>query len=291
VPSVTGSPDVDLIEADEQRLSSLCAGTPVTAEDTGFWQFTRFEDGAARLCWKEHFEFVVSADGHRVLWCRLADVPDEVLTTYLLGQVLSFCLLSRGIEPLHATCVAVDGQGVAFLGDSGHGKSTIAGALLGRGYPLVSDDVLIIEFRGNAAYAHPSVPRIKLMPQSADAVFQGRRAIPMNSFTPKMIFPLQASQCVSQMVPLRAAYVLAGNSHESIRIRRVRGAASLLELVRNSFNVAVLTPSRLKQQFIFANRLLGAVGVKQLSYPKQLDRLPEVIDAVLADVGHGVKPR
>jgi len=59
-----------------------------------------FQDDSAHICCKGHFEFLVSGDGRLVRWRKLRDVSDEVLLTYLVGQVLSFCLLTRGIEPL-----------------------------------------------------------------------------------------------------------------------------------------------------------------------------------------------
>ncbi len=42
---------------------------------------------------------------------------------------------------LHATCVAVDGQGVVLVGESGAGKSALGLQLIDGGAMLVSDDV------------------------------------------------------------------------------------------------------------------------------------------------------
>ena len=93
------------------------------------------------------------------------------------------------------------GSAVAFLGDSGFGKSTLAAALLRKGYPLLTDDVMVLSFKGQDVLAHPSLARIKLTPESADEVFPGRRSINMNNFTPKLILPLQAWEHVSSPVP------------------------------------------------------------------------------------------
>lgn len=46
---------------------------------------------------------------------------------------------------IHATCVAIDGQGVLIMGPSGSGKSDLALRLIDRGAALVSDDRCIVE--------------------------------------------------------------------------------------------------------------------------------------------------
>lgn len=278
-------PDVDLCECSAQELSAACDRVSKSLVDDGFWQSRTFEDETAHVYWRDHFEFVVSSDGRRVLWRKLHDVPDEVFLTYFTGQVLSYCLLMRGIESLHATAIVIDGEAVAFLGDSGDGKSTLAASFLSRGYSLLTDDVLVFEFHKDRVLTHSSVASIKLTPESADAMFNGRRAIPMNSFTSKMIFPLQASQHVRDLVRLRVIYVLPGPSYDSkIAVRRLLGRASFLPLIQNTFNNVILGRSRIQQQFAFAERLVRLVPIKQLSYPKGLDLIPRVADKILADL-------
>jgi hypothetical protein len=244
------------------------------------------------VAWKEHFEFVVSAGAEQVLWQKLQEVPNEVFFTYFLGQVFSYCLLARGVEPLHATAMLVNDQAIAFLGDSGAGKSTLAATFLQMGYTLMTDDVLALAFKGEGVWVRPGIARVKLNPDSADAVFSGRRSIPMNSFTSKMIFALQDSQHRNREVPLRALYVLPHQPSQSrIMVRRLSGRASFLPIVQNTFNDTVLHPDRLKQQFAFAARLASLIPIKRLSYPRRLDLLPSVADAILADVSRESKPR
>jgi hypothetical protein len=43
-------------------------------------------------------------------------------------------------DTIHATCVAIDGQGVVMIGPSGSGKSDLALRLIDRGAMLVADD-------------------------------------------------------------------------------------------------------------------------------------------------------
>jgi hypothetical protein len=285
VPYLSEDPHVVLSESTERELAALCCDLPTRIEDDGFWSCALYGDGTARVCWKDHFDFVVSGDGGRVLWRRLVDVPDEVIFTYLLGQVLSFSLLARGLEPMHATSVLVNGSAVAFLGDCGAGKSTLAAILVERGYCLITDDVLVVRFDGDRVIAHSGLGRLKLTPESADAVFLGRRGIPMNRFTQKMVVPLGTDQQMSKPSPLRTAYVIGDRSdNSSVVTSPLTGRAAFVAVIRHTFNDSVRHPARLKQQFAFARRLLETVTVKTLVYPRQLDRLSGVADAILSDL-------
>jgi hypothetical protein len=283
--------DVELLEDSQTAPWQLPAGAPTSYEDDGFSECSIFEDGSAHMLCKGHFEFLASGHGKQVRWRKLRDVPDEVLLTYLIGQVLSFCLLTRGIEPLHATAVVVDGEAIAFLGASGAGKSTLAAAFVQRGYSLLTDDVLVLQPHGNKLLAHPSLPRLKLTPETADVFFSGRRSIPMNSLTTKMIFPLSPQGHAGNMVPLRALYVLPKkNTKRRIGVRTLLGRASFLPLIANTFNDSVLNPARLKRQFAFAGKVTAAVPIRQLSFPTGLELLPAVADLILSDLHREVTP-
>jgi hypothetical protein len=292
VDQALSSPDIALLECGTAEIVQAYSQERISFREEGFWQSSIFADGSAHVVWKEHFEFVVSADGKLVLWRKLQEVSNEVFFTYFLGQVLSYCLLTRGIEPLHATAMVVGDQAVAFLGDSGAGKSTLAATFLQKGYTLLTDDVLALEFRDESVWVWPGIARVKLNPDSADAVFCGSRSIPMNNFTTKMIFALNDSQHGNREVPLRALYVLPHKPSKSrIMVRRLSGRSSFLPIVQNTFNDTVLHPDRLKQQFAFAGRLASLIPIKRLSYPRRLDMLPAVADAILADLSRESKPR
>ena len=155
-------------------------------------------------------DFVVSGDGRRVFWRRLVDVPDDGCSSRhsSWGQVLSFlaCCPRPRNRCMRPACLSTVRQPSRFsVAIPVKAKSTLAAALMERGHHhLLTDDVLVIQFEGNHA-AGPSEPgSIKLrLPNLLDAVFRGRRSVPMNRFTHKMIFPLQADQHVS--APARPA--------------------------------------------------------------------------------------
>jgi hypothetical protein len=95
------------------------------------------------------------------------DADPGAVRLYLLGSGLAAILHQRGVIPLHAGAVERNGHCVAFLGNSGAGKSTLAALLAGRGYRLVSDDVLVARPAGDGTViVEPSAPILKLWPDS-----------------------------------------------------------------------------------------------------------------------------
>lgn len=109
-----------------------------------------------------------------------ASADPGAVQLFLIGSGLAAILHQRGLLPLHACAVEHGGECVAFLGDSGAGKSTLAAMLSRRGLRLVTDDVLVTRpHAGKGMLAEPSLPIMKLWPQSLDVA--GLRMRRLNS--------------------------------------------------------------------------------------------------------------
>jgi|GEM_PF-108443 len=99
-------------------------------------------------------------DGARITVAPLAGADADKVRVYLLGTCMGALLMLRHTLPLHGSAVVIDGRAYAFLGDSGVGKSTLAAALVHRGYPFISDDVIAAQsdHRADDVTAAPSGP-------------------------------------------------------------------------------------------------------------------------------------
>lgn len=235
--------------------------------------------------WSGLFEFLISPDARTIEYLPLGPATDESLTTYLLGQVLSFSLLSRGTEPLHATAVVVDGEAVAFLGDCGYGKSTLGAAFLARGFPILTDDVLALEARGGRWFVHAGPPRLKLFPSVAHKLLARADGGQLNAGTSKLVLPLTGKEASSRPIPLTALYVLPGPGRRPARIgiTSLQGQKAFLEIIRASFNLIRVDRARLTHQFAIASRLARDVPLRRLVYPRRMSALPDVCTAVIGD--------
>jgi hypothetical protein len=288
--------DVELSRAPASLFEKVSAQGQVRSTAGSWVQHTPLYDGSTYLCWRELFEFLISADGRQVLGHPLQRASLEAFQTYLLGQVLSYAMLRFGIESIHATALVVDGEAFAILGDCGYGKSTLAAACLKAGHRLLTDDLLIVKEEGNGILAYPGPSRIKLFPRIARRLLGPQaRGTPMNNLTHKLVIPLEAHQSCREAVPLKAIYVLrppdGRPAPDKVTIRGMNRRQAIVSVIANTFNCTVREPHRLKQQLSHAARLVSHIPIKYLSYPRELARLSEVVGTLRADMAQSSRQR
>jgi hypothetical protein len=266
-------------------------------QDSDSWsRFATLPDTSTYVRWEGVGEFLVSACGHHIQARQFEEAGQESFHVYLLGQALSFALVNSGLEPLHATTVVVNGEAVAFLGESGFGKSTLAACFLQAGYRMLTDDLLILKDDllilkkdSDTFIAYPGPLRIKLYPHLAHRFLgTASNGVAMNSESRKLILPLCGARASSAPAPLKALYTLAAprqmSRKQPIRISVLPPREGFMALVKNTFNSRIVHPARLERQFQQMTRLASVVPVKELSYPRVLADLPKVRDAILADL-------
>jgi hypothetical protein len=234
-------------------------------------------------------EFLISRDGRSIAAYRFPHATPESFHVYLLGQALSFALVKNGIEPLHATAVVVEGRAVAFLGDCGFGKSTLAAEFLQAGHLLLTDDLLVLRKTPPQVLAYPGPPRIKLLPEVMNRFWgNAKTSFPMNPQTQKLVVPLNQDQACDVAIPFAGFYALPSPDETSpvsnIRIRTLRRKDAFLRLLGSAFNTSIQHPQRLRRQFEATEALANSIVVKELSYPRGLESLPHVREAILADL-------
>ena len=88
----------------------------------------------------------------------------------LVGTIMATLLYQRGLLVLHASAVNVNGEAIAFLGQSGEGKSSMAAAFEAQGYGIITDDVAPIDLDSNIVTVAPGFPQTKLSLEVADTL-------------------------------------------------------------------------------------------------------------------------
>ncbi|MGC2402746.1 MAG: hypothetical protein WA510_23340 [Acidobacteriaceae bacterium] len=112
-------------------------------------------------------------NGEEILVCPEPGALPLDVRAYLLGTLFVVLCQQRGLLPLHASAV-ITGEGVvAFVARSGQGKSSLAAHLAQRGFPVVGDDICLIDSSGERAMVVPAAPWLKLWRNSLEML--GRR--------------------------------------------------------------------------------------------------------------------
>lgn len=282
-----GAWDVEFVAGQQNALDRAAEYVP-DEQKTRWAQYAALPDGSAYRRWHNLFDFLVTADARRIYARAVSGVEDEAMLAYLLVDALSFSMVRLGWEPLHATAVSTDHGVVAFLGNSGDGKSTLAALLVRHGCKLVTDDMLVLGRDGGRWLAQPGPPRLKLYRAMADHVLDSTRdRVGMNPDTTKMIVALDRCQCTTEAHALRAAYILSRNTdaqpHAPV-IQQLSPAAAFPRLLAHTAGHYPSEGARLKRQFEFATTVVREIPIKTLSYRRDQAQMIELKDAVLADI-------
>ena len=156
--------------------------------------------------------------GRQIVIAPKAGSSDRDIRSYLLGSAIGAICHQRGLLPLHANAVEVDGRAIAFAGPSGAGKSTLAAYFRNSGRRLLCDDVCVISFNSaGQPLAWPGIPRIKLWSDALAAfgrdvgdlerVYDGedKFSLPFPPDPPLTAFPLRGIYLLGLAVPEFAA--------------------------------------------------------------------------------------
>lgn len=206
-----------------------------------------------------------------------------------LDQVLPLILATAGEHVLHASAVEYEGDAVAFVGESGMGKSTIAAAVAkGRGR-ILADDCLLLNERGDQFLAASPYSSLRLWTDSVSALElsgasrshrTGKRQFLRDSGLPFKNGPS----------PLKAVFFLTrpGRAHREALIE-ISPAERVVALVGSAFKLDIKDRAYLRAEFRLFSRLVTAVPCYRLVVRKNLAGLPGLKDVVIQHLDREVE--
>lgn len=209
------------------------------------------------------------------------------IRVFLLGTAFGLLFHQRGLLPLHAGCVAIGGRAVAFSGRSGEGKSTLAAAFLRHGYPVLADDVTVVDTDApDGPLVLPSIPRIKLRRDAISALGLTVTSPPPGRVEPEKHHMAVNDSLRTSALPLAALYHLTtADDAAPTGIERLRGVEAIDALVGAVYRRAPAQHMGLQASVLAAVMRVATLPSFRLSRIRNLDALGETVATLAARHG------
>jgi hypothetical protein len=209
-------------------------------------------------------EFMMVPSHHSLSWSKAKGSDNRIFEEALFGPAFILYLALRDTWCLHASAVTRHDRAVAFMGDSGRGKSTLAAFLAGReGWQRIADDILPITASPAGVTASPHFPQLKL--------------------------PLKAhpSPDLPAQIPLAAVYLLERPDPEdddqtAVRLEPLSRYQATLALIGHTVAARLFDKTLLARHTHFCAD--AVVPVYRLTYPHRYELLSQIA-ALIEEAG------
>lgn len=211
-------------------------------------------------------KFIISKDGNHIWIVELSPraTPELTLDAFL-GPALIIALASRGIMCLHASAILIGQKAIAFLGESGRGKSTLAwylGKSLSIATHQIGDDILPVAIENRQVIVFPHFPQRKLSKEEQPINF------------------------VEEQVQLAGAYILNQTTQLSpeFKITLLNQQSASLALLRHTVGARLFDRELLTEHLIFSTQVAEICRCCSFTYPHNF-KLQPVQELLLEDLG------
>ena len=288
IPALLALPEGTELESAKTVTFTLDESTPAD-----FDQFSTEADIYADLDGPEAILF-----DRRVALYRLKDGKEVTIQTgptqnlrqvrlYILGTILTVLLYQRGLLVLHGSAVRIGDRVVGVIAPSGTGKSSTAAALYNRGYKLLSDDAIALEFRDGQYYVHPGYPRLKISNEVSAQLECGEEYLVERHPECGEVSFDATHQFVEGPLPLQQIFVLRAG--EALDVEPLSQRNAVFSVMTNSLPTMWLqhhNPAQFKQATDFVKH----VPFYALTRSQDLNDMSRLMDMVEAHVMENATP-
>jgi hypothetical protein len=228
-------------------------------------------------------------EGRQVIIQPAEGAAPDAVRLFLLGPVLGILLHQRGLLPLHASAIASADGGVVFVGATGSGKSTIAAALLFRGYRVLADEICVVDPGGaGSPRIIPAPPYLSIWADALRNLGFGPDSLqPVRSDLRKFLLPAPREPDLSS-VPIRVCYILDTSAQEDkITLEPLSGLRKIEELSVHTYRRSLIDALDLGvQNFEQICKIAASCRVVRIRRPPGEFTGHRIADAVEEDLQH-----
>lgn len=256
------------------------------------WLSLAGESSNYHLNFSELAHFHVNKSAKAIQCYPMSGIPLTTITHLFLDIVIPLVLSQQVGLVLHGGAVLISGQMVAFLGETGQGKSTIVASLGQKGFPVVTDDCLVVEEKEAQFFGNPLYPSLRLWPEAISALFGNTPELPrVPHYSDKK--RLEMNEDLIRFSPeaktLHRIYILTRHpeteNRHNITIDPLFPRDAFMEIIKHPYRLEIGIHERLQKEFDVIGQVVDSIDVRSMSYPRDYALLPKVCEAILTDLG------
>lgn len=227
---------------------------------------------------------ILVRNGKEIVVEPAANSNQQLIRHFILTAGIAMIFHQRGVYVLHASAVSIHGNCVAFVGESGWGKSTTAAYFKKTKHRLIVDDVLPVFVESGTPVVFPGFAYNRVRPDAATFLGEPEREHK----------PAPAEQAL----PLKRVYLLQEGTQVQIAPIPPRDAFitftahSYVGHLTGSYNADVLSLSDTTLwHFDQCVRLAQSIPMYRLIRPLSLSALPALTQLVVEDATGNLSPQ
>ncbi len=232
-----------------------------------------------------YLDFFISKNLQNIIFSNKNGVDSTTIQHFLIDQVIPRLVSNNNNIVVHASAVEYKNNIVAFIGDSGSGKSTSVLALTNNSKKihLLCDDSVLIENREDKFLTHPSYPAIRLWPNSAkifgNDLFQHQKASEINN---KLLISRNNpnSGFITEPKQLKSVYMLNPTNNNNVTIEEMTSQKAFEEITKGVFRLDVYDKNQLKEEFNFVSQLTKNIKFFGINYKQDFNLIDEFTEKI-----------
>jgi len=220
-------------------------------------------------------------DGREIIIDKHSNANDFDIQVFLLGSAFGALLQQRNLLSIHGCSLCLESQNIIICGQSGAGKSSLAADFFKKGYPILNDDISVLETYKGKAFIHPGFPFLKLWKDSLEKLdidYSNARRIRMQ--LEKFSIPLK-DQFVSDRKEANVIFILKPHNKFEIELQEIKGLDKFNKLkshiYRKSFLVGKENERLVFQQLSLLANQTRVLELKRPQTPFDTKNLVSII--------------
>lgn len=225
-------------------------------------------------------------DGKAIIISPMIGSDLDKIRLYVLGTCIGVLLMQRERLALHGSAVVIGGKAYAFIGESGAGKSTLASAFIRKGFKLLSDDVIAIDFlEDNIPFVMPSYPQQKLWQESLNEFgMQTCNYRPLFERENKYSVPVE-SNFFPCPLPLAGVFELIKTENQSITLRKIEGLERFRTILNQTFRSSLVNRlGKCDWHFKVSSKVINKINMYQLERPTSRFTANDILTIILSQI-------